>query len=240
MARKEANSAGVILVPFDSIKLGTNHSRQFVTGIDALARSIELSGHLAPLIVFKARTGYVLVAGYRRHKALQVLRKAKPKAWDMVPVQVRDEEQALIDNAVENVARADLKPIEFASVVSKMADQGMKTKEIAERLGKSDKTIYAALSVMKVHPEILDAMKAGTPIGWDQLNVWKGLSHAEQLLKFKEWQGHRTEKRKRASNGTVEKDDTIDKFIAELKEGGHTLAYQSAKYVMGIGKRPKL
>jgi ParB family chromosome partitioning protein len=81
--------------------------------IEALAASIAEVGLLEPIVVREQGDRFEIVAGERRYRALRRL------GWKRAPVRVvaLDDAQAQLANAVENLNREDLNPLEEVDAV---------------------------------------------------------------------------------------------------------------------------
>ncbi|MHB8491187.1 MAG: ParB/RepB/Spo0J family partition protein [Solirubrobacteraceae bacterium] len=100
--------------------------------LDDLAASIRTNGLLQPITVRPAGDStYQIVAGERRWRACGIA------GIELVPCIVRalDDREAFIIATMENVARADMNPIEEANALRKLLDLGMTMQEIEDRLG---------------------------------------------------------------------------------------------------------
>ena len=126
--------------------------------LDELARSIQSSGIVQPLVVRRVAGRFQLIAGERRWRA------AQKASLSRVPVVVRDvpEEMALEMTLVENLQREDLNPIEQAHAFQRLTDQFHLTQEqAAERTGKDRATIANALRLLKLEQPIQDLLEEG-------------------------------------------------------------------------------
>jgi ParB family chromosome partitioning protein len=126
--------------------------------LDELARSIQSSGIVQPLVVRRVAGRYQLIAGERRWRA------AQKAALSRVPVVIRDvpEEMALEMTLVENLQREDLNPIEQAHAFQRLTDEFHLTQEqAAERTGKDRATIANALRLLKLEQPIQDLLEEG-------------------------------------------------------------------------------
>lgn len=126
--------------------------------LDELARSIQSSGIVQPLVVRRIGARFQLIAGERRWRA------AQKAALSRVPAVVRDvpEEMALEMTLVENLQREDLNPIEQAHAFQRLTDEFNLTQEqVAERTGKDRATIANAVRLLKLEEPIQDLLQEG-------------------------------------------------------------------------------
>jgi ParB family transcriptional regulator, chromosome partitioning protein len=127
-------------------------------GLDELARSIQSSGIIQPLVVRPIGNRYQLIAGERRWRAAQRARLSKVTAI------VRDvpDELALEMTLVENIQREDLNAIEQARAFERLMDEFHATQEaVAERTGKDRATVANAVRLLKLEPTIQDWIEEG-------------------------------------------------------------------------------
>jgi ParB family transcriptional regulator, chromosome partitioning protein len=126
--------------------------------LDELARSIQSSGIIQPLVVRPLGNRYQLIAGERRWRAAQ--RAGLDKVTAMVR-QVPDE-LALEMTLVENIQREDLNAIEQARAFERLMDEFHATQEaVAERTGKDRATVANAIRLLKLEPTIQDWIEEG-------------------------------------------------------------------------------
>ncbi len=107
----------------------------------------------------KTASGYELVAGERRLRAVRAL------GWATVPALVRDyDDRTMLTLAlVENLQREDLNPIEEAEGYSRLAGEfGMTQNEIAEAVGKDRSTIANLLRVLQLPASVRRMLEAGS------------------------------------------------------------------------------
>jgi ParB family transcriptional regulator, chromosome partitioning protein len=121
-----------------------------------LSESIAQFGVLNPLTVRKRSGKYELVAGERR------LRAAKLAGLQEVPcivIDVNMEESSLLA-LIENIQRRDLDFIEEAEGISQLIRLfGMSQEEAARRLGISQPAVANKLRLLRLPPDILDALR---------------------------------------------------------------------------------
>jgi ParB family transcriptional regulator, chromosome partitioning protein len=126
--------------------------------LDELARSIQASGIIQPLVVRPMGSRFQLIAGERRWRASQRAGLSK------VSVIVREvpDELALEMTLVENIQREDLNAIEAARAFERLMDEFQLTQEaVAERTGKDRATVANAIRLLKLEPIIQDWIEEG-------------------------------------------------------------------------------
>src|SRR5229473_3372170 len=126
--------------------------------LDELARSIQTSGIIQPLVVRPIGLRFQLIAGERRWRAAQRAGLTK------VPVIVRQvsDELALEMTLVENIQREDLNAIETARAFDRLMEEFQLTQEaVAERTGKDRATVANAVRLLKLEPTIQEWIEEG-------------------------------------------------------------------------------
>ncbi len=126
--------------------------------LDELARSIQSSGIIQPLVVRPIGNRYQLIAGERRWRAAQ---RAGLTKVSVIVRQVPDE-LALEMTLVENIQREDLNAIEAARAFERLMDEFQLTQEaVAERTGKDRATVANSIRLLKLEPTIQDWIEEG-------------------------------------------------------------------------------
>src|SRR5580693_906911 len=126
--------------------------------LDELARSIQASGIIQPLVVRPIGSRFQLIAGERRWRAAQRAGLTKVSA---IVRQVPDE-LALEMTLVENIQREDLNAIEAARAFERLMDEFQLTQEsVAERTGKDRATVANAVRLLKLEDTIQDWIEEG-------------------------------------------------------------------------------
>jgi ParB family chromosome partitioning protein len=126
--------------------------------LDELARSIQASGIIQPLVVRPIGNRFQLIAGERRWRAAQ---RAGLNKVSVIVRQVPDE-LALEMTLVENIQREDLNAIEAARAFERLMDEFQLTQEsVAERTGKDRTTVANAIRLLKLEPTIQDWIEEG-------------------------------------------------------------------------------
>ncbi|HHJ51427.1 MAG TPA: ParB/RepB/Spo0J family partition protein [Phaeodactylibacter sp.] len=153
--------------------------------LEELSTSIRTYGLIQPLTVRRMGDGkYQLISGERR------LRAAKMAGLKEVPAYIRivDGDQEMLEMAlVENIQRADLNPLEVAITYQRLIEECKLTHDaMAERVGKKRSTITNFLSVLKLPPQIQEALKE-RKISLGHAKALRGVSDlALQLSLFNE------------------------------------------------------
>jgi ParB family chromosome partitioning protein len=126
--------------------------------LDELARSIQSSGIIQPLVVRPIGSRFQLIAGERRWRAAQRAGLTKVSA---IVRQVPDE-LALEMTLVENIQREDLNAIEAARAFERLMEEFQLTQEsVAERTGKDRATVANSVRLLKLEPTIQDWIEEG-------------------------------------------------------------------------------
>lgn len=122
--------------------------------IDELAASIQEEGLQVPINVApkNADGKYVIIQGERRWRACK---KAGLTHIDCIIKEKPEKEQdRIFAQITENVQRDDMDPVEMAIAFKQLRDQGMKVKDISQRLGKSDYYVSAFLPLATLPKEV--------------------------------------------------------------------------------------
>jgi len=126
--------------------------------LDELARSIQASGIIQPLVVRQIGSRFQLIAGERRWRASQ---RAGLTRVSAIIRQVPDE-LALEMTLVENIQREDLNAMEAARAFERLMDEFNLTQEsVAERTGKDRATVANAIRLLKLEGTIQDWIEEG-------------------------------------------------------------------------------
>ena len=126
--------------------------------LDELARSIQASGIIQPIVVRPIGNRFQLIAGERRWRAAQ---RAGLKKVAAIAKHVSDE-LALEMTLVENIQREDLNPIEAARAFERLMEEFRLTQEsVAERTGKDRATVANAVRLLKLESGIQDWIEEG-------------------------------------------------------------------------------
>jgi ParB family chromosome partitioning protein len=126
--------------------------------LDELARSIQASGIIQPLVVRPIGKRFQLIAGERRWRAAQRAGLSKVSAI----VREVPDELALEMTLVENIQREDLNPMEAARAFERLMDEFQLTQEaVAERTGKDRATVANAIRLLKLEPTIQEWIEEG-------------------------------------------------------------------------------
>lgn len=146
------------------------NSRKTIYDIKTLSESIENNGLLCSLVVTPNESGFTVVCGERRFRALMHLVERGVISPDLeIPCRVvegSDIEISLL-NLAENVCRQEVPPWELGQTYVDLMDRGITQVAIAKRLGVSRSLVtkYARLA-KGLHPDVikkLSKMKDGAP-----------------------------------------------------------------------------
>jgi ParB family chromosome partitioning protein len=157
---REITPAGPLQLDIDLIEPSPYQPRTRFReeALDELARSIQASGIIQPLVVRPIGSRFQLIAGERRWRAAQ---RAGLTKVSVIVRQVPDE-LALEMTLVENIQREDLNAIEAARAFERLMDEFQLTQEaVAERTGKDRATVANSIRLLKLEPTIQDWIEEG-------------------------------------------------------------------------------
>jgi len=127
--------------------------------IEELAVTIAEHGLLQPIVVRKQGTGYEIIAGERRYRAVRSL------GWETIPAIVKEmtDETTASLALIENLQREDLTPIEEAEAYERLLVLQEITQEmLARKLGRSQSTIANKLRLLRLPTDVREALKQRT------------------------------------------------------------------------------
>jgi len=221
---KDLPSGGIVEIDIKKISPNPYQPRKEFNenAIKELADSIKKYGLLQPVVLIKdSEEKYILVAGERRLRAIELLGEKYIKAI-IVDYSKNDlREYALI----ENIQREDLNPIEIAySLQSLIKEHGFTHEELASTISKSRSYVTNLLRILqlpkfvheKIKNEILSVGHAKVLIGLDEETLKKVVEEIEKnSLNVRD-----TEKLiQKLKKPTLEKEDEpLDKRMIEVAE----------------------
>ena len=169
-------------IPVDQIDPNPYQTRSHVDQgqLAELAASITANGVVQPILVRPQASGrFQLIAGERRWRASQLAGKLTIPA---ILRQVSDE-QAMEITIVENLQRADLKPMEQARAFERLAREFHMTQEqMAVRTGKDRATVANFLRLLRLPASVQARVEAGD-ISFGHAKALLALEHAEEIEK---------------------------------------------------------
>jgi ParB family transcriptional regulator, chromosome partitioning protein len=175
--------------------------------LEELAASIKEVGLLQPIIVRKGGEGrYVLVAGERRHRAVELLE------WSSMDAIVIEGENADEISLIENLQRENLRPIEEAEAVDRLIKlHEYKQEDAAKILGKSRSSITELLGLLRLPDIIRDGSRLADIPKSTLLAIARIGDEAEQLAAFEA---------AKSGNVSVRTAKSIQKGETTVKEHG--------------------
>lgn len=138
-------------MPLSKIILGDNFRGRKETDVTELTASIKEQGLLQPIIVTpskKIRGKYDLAAGYRRHKAMKLLR------MKTLPVVVSEKGDRITINIIENLQREETNPYDVGRGIDRiMRNNKCSVSEAAASLGLAKSKAESFLNVFSDTPK---------------------------------------------------------------------------------------
>lgn len=196
-------------------------------GLRELADSIEQHGLLQPIVVREGENDtYILVAGERRFRATQLLKKEYIQAIVITAEDYKMRELALI----ENIQREDLNPIDLALCYQALLQEHSLTQEqLAKKIHKSRAQITNTMRLLELSESAKELLKEGK-ITQGHAKMLIGLESNDEKIALQTILGQKlnvreTEalakklktKTKQISGGMPEQLDSMKKLQAILK-----------------------
>jgi len=153
-------TGGFVEIDIDSIYPNPFQPRKkfSVERIKELATSIQESGLIQPVVVYKEGDKYYLLVGERRWRAAQYLK------WEKIPAIIKDSSRsdAIVNALVENIQREDLNAIEISEGAELMIKQtGLNQEQCSEKLGMNRSTLTNYLRLLKLPEAAKQSIIAG-------------------------------------------------------------------------------
>ena len=126
--------------------------------ISELAQTLREEGLLQPIIVREDGEEYEIIAGERRFRAAQSL------GWEKIPAIVNNlsDQQTASLALIENLQREDLNPIDEATAYENLMELNSLTQaQLAKDIGKSQSYVATKLRLLKLEPQIQEALASG-------------------------------------------------------------------------------
>ena len=121
-----------------------------------LAQSIDEKGLISPITVKASNNKYIIVAGERRFRAHQLLRKKRILAYI---IDADSNKDIMYMALIENIQREDLNAIEQAKAYQYLKDNlNSSITEIAKTVGKSRPAVSNSLRLLNLPLEIQDSI----------------------------------------------------------------------------------
>ena len=152
-------SDGIAIISISEIEPNPTQPRtRFSDGqLKELAQSITNFGIIQPLTLRRiGRDKFQIIAGERRYKAAQLAGLTEVPAY----VRLANDQELFEMALVENIQREDLNAIEIAISYKRLMEETNMTQDVlSERIGKDRSTIANYVRLLKLLPDIQNAVK---------------------------------------------------------------------------------
>jgi ParB family chromosome partitioning protein len=202
--------------------------------LDELKQSIEKHGLITPISVRRVASGYELISGERRYRAVQMLKM--PKIFAFI-LDVDSDVEMLEKAIIENIQREDLNPIEEANAYNRLIEECNLTQEqVAEVVGKDRSTITNMLRLLKLPITIQDYVRdkvltMGHARALLSLESYEDMIVTAQNVIEKQFSVRETEK---LVKRLIEKSDPTFKPINTISTSTKTILNDAASKLMHI------
>jgi ParB family transcriptional regulator, chromosome partitioning protein len=159
----QAEEDGVRLLPLSALDLADKNVRRGGQAeLEQLAADIQAHGVLQNLVGFEFEGKTLIVAGGRRLRALQLLKRQGAIGADyQVPVRVVPADDGRELSLAENFQRLAMGAGEEAEAFARLLGEGLEAEDIARRFGLTVLHVRQRLRLAGLAPVVLDALKAG-------------------------------------------------------------------------------
>lgn len=127
--------------------------------LQELSQSIQALGVIQPITLRKDGDKFEIISGERRYRA------SKMAGLKTIPAYIRlVNDQVMLEMAlVENIQREDLDAIEVALTYQRLLEEiGLTQESLSLRVGKERSTITNSIRLLRLAPEVQDAIRNGT------------------------------------------------------------------------------
>ena len=150
----------IMEIPIEDIYPNPNQPRTYFDekALQELSESIKALGIIQPITLKKEGDKFLIISGERRYRA------SKLAGLKSIPAYIRlVNDQGLLEMAlVENIQREDLDAIEVALTYQRLLEEiGLTQEALSGRVGKERSTITNALRLLKLSPDIQQAIRNG-------------------------------------------------------------------------------
>lgn len=149
--------------------------------IAELADSLDRVGQQQAITVYydEVKNCFVTIHGERRVRAAKRLGWKKIRSWIRATAPSEDERIEL--QLAENIARSDLNEIEIGEAIAQLKElRGYSTRELAERVGKSQTSVVRLLSILGLSQELKQYVANGSLPGSVAYEIGKLPGGSEQ------------------------------------------------------------
>lgn len=148
----------IIDLDIGALKPGSSQPRGYFSkeSLEELSESIKTKGVLQPILVERAGSEFIIIAGERRYRAAIIAGLTKIPAI----IGRYAEKERLEIALIENIQREDLNPIEEARAYKKIMETGgISQEEVAARVGKNRSTVANSLRLLKLDKKAQEAIE---------------------------------------------------------------------------------
>jgi len=260
-SQHKTDDQNVQQIPIDRISRNINQPRKvfFDDELQSMADSIRELGQFTPILVRQIDTGYELIAGERRWRAMQALKYDSIKA---IVIEASDKDSALIA-IVENIQREQLNAVEESEAFIKLQkNYSMTHEDISKYTGKSRSHVTNLIRLNDLsdfvktkllegkidmgHARAVITLKSVSQISLIKTVITKGLSvrALESLIKKKNNTASSTKLSSKSQDTVILEQELSEKLCANVRithqsngNGKVEIKYSSLQELEGIIKK---
>jgi len=145
-----------------------------------LAKSLEESGMIQPVVLYRDKNKYFILVGERRWRSAQHLN------WEKIPAIIKDitPDEVMVAALVENVQREDLNAVEIAEGISLIINRhNISQEEAASKVGMNRTTVTNYLRLLKLPEAVKQSIISGD-ISQGHARALLGLNDEGKIIDF--------------------------------------------------------
>jgi ParB family chromosome partitioning protein len=172
-------------IPVSDIHIKENIRKDY-DGVNELAANIRQYGLQQPITVYYLQgEGYIVKMGHRRFLACQKLCAEEPGIFNNIRCIVSDPNNTVMMQLIENVQRQNLSQKELYEALVSLRDQNMTLKQIADVMGKTEKTIknlFVGINELTAGRELLNFLDSPAGGTIEDIAETKGIPDKQARL----------------------------------------------------------
>ena len=208
--------------------------------LEELAESIKERGLMQPIGVTPRGDRFLIVYGDRRYLAHEIIKAKKI----MCRVEVIEDEQVVIDRAIENIQRVNLTPFEEGHIYKGLKEKaGLSLDEISKRFSKSPGRVRRRMDIMRMPESLQKALHNGYVNLAVAEELWMcpdeakreyflelAIEHGVTRMVVKGWIDEHKKSLRRLDDDVVRGGDDLPPYVEKPSYGACDICHSAVEY----------